>query len=691
MTDQYFASKPSEDFIHDAHEKIRDYYGDLRDTGLYSLISKSYAGYYGGDLRDSGGSLFESSKLSRSGKQGEITNLKTNHFRNLLKHTLQLATSQKPALQCRASNSDYKSQSQTLLANGILDYYFNEKKLSQHFTKAVELALVMAEGWVSCTWNADKGEVVAIHPQTQAPIYEGDLEFETHNITDVVRDVSLKNQTNDWLMVRSFKNKWNLAAKYPDLQDDLLQETDTNFDYENFESFSFNQRRNSKQSDDYVTHWTFYHKPTEAMPQGRMVQFVGDVVLFDGPIPYRDIPLYGCTPDTLLNTPYGYSPAFELLGAQQALDILSSTIMTNQATNGVQNIWTRKGDDLSVRNLQGGMKHISSEEMPQPLQLTQTAVEVFNFRQTIIGEMETLSGISSTVRGNPEANLKSGSALALVVSQSIQFSSLLEASYMTLIEQVGTAIINQIRDFSQTKRVASIIGEANRPFQKEFTSNDISQVNRVTVEPVSPLSKTVSGRVEIANQLLEKGFIENPKQYLTVLQTGQLDASLEGSNHELLNIRAENEALKEGKKVFAIVTDNHQAHIIDHKSLLATPEARENPEFIASVLNHIQEHLDLWRSADPAILQITNQQPPPPPNGQTLLQEQMNPNKEGQQPPQPQAPQQPIDPAQQAPVPSQMMQQQLPQDSRMPNQPNMPSLPEGTPEQSQAAYEQMNQ
>lgn len=688
---QYWAAKSPEEFVNEMHQRIRDYYDDLRDTGVFNLLQKSFTAFYGGDLKDSGnGTLFESSRLSRSGKQGELTHLKTNHFRNLIKHTLQLATSQKPALSCRATNSDYKSQTQTMLASGILDFYMREKKLTQKFSKAVEYALVLGEGWVHTPWSADEGEVIDVHPETGAPLREGDLSFSVHNITDVVRDVALKNQEHRWLCVRSFENKYDLAAKHQDLAEDLLVAADgSEFDYENFESFNFAVRRGQKKSDDQVTLWCFYHEPTESMPQGRMVQFVGDVVLFDGPLPYRKIPLYQCSPDTIINTSYGYSPAFELIGPQQALDILSSTIMTNQATNGVQNIWSRKGDSLTVRNLQGGMKHLTSEEMPQPLQLTATAPEVFNFRNTLIAEMETLSGISSTVRGNPEANLKSGSALALVVSQSIQFSSLLEASYTTLIEDVGTAIINQIRDFSQTKRVASIIGESNRPFQKEFTSDDLALVNRVVVEPVNPLSKTTSGRIEIANNLLEKGFIENPKQYMTVLMTGQLDPAIEGTNHENLNIRAENEALRNGESVTVIVTDNHQAHILEHKSLLATPEARRDPQYVARVLEHIQSHLDSWRTADVAILQITGQQPPPPPNGTTLLQENFQPQQE-QMPqqapaPQPQTPQQGIPPG---PVAPQSPTAGL---GQMPNEPRMPSLPPEAPVEAQQAYEKLSQ
>jgi hypothetical protein len=421
-----------------------------------------------------------------------------------------------------------------------------------------------------------------------------------------------------------------------------------------------------------------------------MISFTGEIVLFDGPIPYREIPLYQCSPDRLIGTPYGYSPAVELLGPQQALDILTSTIMTNQATNGVQNLWTQKGDDLSVKDLAGGMKHISSNEMPQALQLTATAAEIFNFRSTIIGEMETLSGISSTVRGNPEANLKSGSALALVVSQSVQFSSMLEASLITTMERVSMAIINQLRDFSQTKRVAAIIGIANRPLQQEFSSDDLSLVNRVTIEPVSALSKTAAGKIEIANQLMERGMIENARQYMTVLQTGQLDQATEGVDHENLNIRAENEALRRGDPVIALITDNHASHIVEHKAVIADPDARKDPEFVTRVLNHIQEHLDLWRTADAALLMITGQQPPPPPNNMTLIQEQSQPMLEGQQAVMPQnvpqgAPMQPpqggVNPPLQPSNPS------APQE-QMPDQPQMPSLPQQAPASAIEAYEQ---
>lgn len=687
--DQYWATLEGKEFLDEIHGKHEDFYDDLKNTGIFYAAELSYRAYYGANMakKNKIGQIFDSTQLQLSGKQGEIVNLKVNHYRNLIQHTLQLATSQKKALTCRAANTDYKSQAQTILAKGVVDSEFSEKKVSRFHNQAIENGLVLFEGWVHAPWNATKGRVYDRHPQTQAPIYEGDTDYSVHSLLDVPRDISLKHDEEpEWLSVRNYVNRWNLVAKYPHAHDAIINAIENPQEYENYESFSLMARDGELPQSDRVLVWTFYHRPTEAMPKGRLCQFINSEVLFDGPFPYDSIPLYGFRPENLIDTPYGYSPAFDLLAPQQGLDILYSTIMTNNATNGVQNLWTKRKDNISVRTLSGGMKNLQSDEMPQALQLTKTAPETFQFTRDIVGDMETLIGISSTVRGNPEANLKSGSALALVVSQSIQFASIIEEGANGLTEDIGTGMVKNLQRFAKTPRIANIMGESNRPYQKEFSGKDIDQVNRVVVEQVNPLSKTVAGRVEIANNLLEKGLIETPQQYIMVLSTGQLEGAIEGVQHQLLNIRAENEDMRNSKPATAIVTDHHADHIKEHRDLLANPDARRNPGFVKLVLDHIQQHLNLWRSADPAVLMITGQQPPPPPPGQPMSARPMPPGGNGGGPSAPGMTSAPPGPA-----PGNIVTPNNPIiDGKMPSEPNMPKLPDGAPPEAQGAYDKLN-
>lgn len=667
MTEKYWASETDEKtLIEEIHSRADEYYRYLEESALYWLWRRSYLAYFGSNLSNSqSGQLFDAAYLKQ---EAQITRLKSNHFRNVIKHTLLLAVSQKAAWSCRASNSDYKSQAQTVLGNGLVDYYMREKKLGRVVKKAVEQGLVFSEGWVHAPWNKTGGEVHDVDLDEDGkgsgdPVYEGDMNYSNHSPLEVIRDIELEGDNHEWKILREYQNKWNLAAEFPEVADEILSIGGQAYD--DLESFNFNLAQGKNQKNRVPT-FILYHEKTAAMPKGRMVRIVGNVLLFDGSLPYRKVPLYCLKPDDLLESQFGYSPAFEILGIQQGIDVLSTAIMTNNASNAVQNLWTKTGDNLSSKDLEGGMKHYTSEEKPQAIQLTKTAPETFKFRDSLVSEMETLSGISATVRGNPEASLKSGSALALVVSQSIQFSSLLEESYNELIEDLGTNLIDNLRDFSKTPRVAAIIGEANRPYQKEFSGADLSNINRVTVERSSALSKTISGKIELANNLLEKGLIETAKQYVTVITTGQLDPAIEGAQHSMLNIRSENEDLRRGKSVQAVITENHADHIREHKTVIENPEAKKDAALVEGVLSHIDEHLSLWRKADMAILMVTGQQPPPPP---PMPQNPMQPPPPpGNMPPPPQ-PNQTPDPSQVQAAPGPMP------GVDMPTEPNMPTNP----------------
>lgn len=631
--DQYWATLTDPDQLLDhLEDKIKNYYDDLRSTGLLTVWERSFRAYYGGRVGNYGSmSLFESSRLNQAGKQGEKTRLKANHYRNLLRHTLQLATQEKRNVQARATNTDYKSQSQTILANGLVEYYWNEKGVSDKIKDAVEIGLVYGEGFIHGPWDPNAGEIYTVDAQG-LPIYEGDQKYELFEPINVIRDPGHKSdKPYNWVMIKSQENRWDLVTKYAEsgMQEAIQNAPAEDRDEEFNPSFQI-RNTNEQQDTDLVTVYTMYHGKTESMPQGRMVIFIrGHVVMFDGPLPYKNIPVFQLRAEKILGTIYGYSVAFDLLGLQEGIDELHTALMSNNKTFGVQSLWIKDTDKVQVSTIATGMKVWKSEEKPESLQLTASSKESYTYLDKLEHTQEQLSAISSTVRGNPEANLKSGNALALVVSQSIQFQQALDSAIDHFEESVALGLVDNLRDFSRTERVANIVGKSQRSMAKQFEpSNDLSEINRFVVEQVNPLSKTVAGRAEIANNLLQQGMIKDPQQYIMVLQTGQLDNATEDTTSEMLLIRAENESMRDSAQppdpnkpqqpqqassAIAVLTDNHNLHIHEHRCVLNTPEARLNPQLVQTVLQHIQEHIDLARSMDPALAMILGQQPLPPP------------------------------------------------------------------------------
>lgn len=612
--DQYWASieDPKELLDHLDH-KTRNYYDDLRSIGLINIWERSYRAYYGGRVGSYtyNSPLFESSRLSSAGAQGEKTRLKANHFRNLIRHLHQLVTQNKPNIQARAANTDYKSQAQTILANGLIDYYWREKNVGSSIRDCAELSLVFGEAFIHAPWDPLAGEIYT-YDANNRPMYEGDQKYEIYQPINVIRDPANKShKQNNWMTIKSVSNRWDLIAKFPQAEEEIKRAE--SYDYADDIEPTFQLRGgNDPDCSDIVPLYTFYHKRTDTMKDGRIVVYLKNVILYDGVLPYKNIPLFRLASEQLYDTIYGYSMAFDLLGVQEGIDELHTTLMSNNKTFGIQSVWVNSSDKLQVSSIGTGMKLFKSETEPKPVQLTKSAPESYTYLDKLEQTAEMLSGISSTVRGSPEASLKSGNALALVVSQSVQFASGFEEAVNRTIEEVGTGLIDNLRDFSNTERVANIIGEAQRPFAKEFQADDLSEINRIVVDEVNPLSKTVAGRVEIANNLLQQGMIKDPDQYLMVLSTGSLDAITENSNTEMLLIRAENEDMREGKQVQAVMTDNHALHIREHKAVLNSPEARTNPQLVMNVLAHIQEHINLARQMDPALAQILGQLPLPP-------------------------------------------------------------------------------
>ena len=302
-----------------------------------------------------------------------------------------------------------------------------------------------------------------------------------------------------------------------------------------------------------------------------------------------------------------------------------SAVLSNQNAFAVQNVISPRGADVTAEQVSGSLNFIEYNPVagakPEALNLLETSPETYNFISLLERTAETISGVNSVSRGNPESSLKSGNALALVQSMSLQFVSGLQQSYVKMVEDVGTGLINMLKDFAAVPRVAMIVGESNRSYMKEFSGDDLSSVNRVIVDFGNPLAKTTAGRVQMAEQLLQMGLIKTPEQYISVINTGKLETMTDGIDKQLLLTKAENEKMLDGEVVIAVATEKHSIHIKEHGDILADPDLKNDPELVRRVQSHIQEHIDLLRNTDPDLLVMLGEQPlqpiqpPQPPQG----------------------------------------------------------------------------
>lgn len=603
----YFAALPYDDagIGTKIQDKVTHHRAWAETAEIQTRAERAYLYYFGLQY----GGVSATSNVNRGGDQGELAEVRVNHSRALAQTLFNLIAASKVVWQPVAVNSDYDAASQAVLAQNILEYYWQDRRVSQFCQRSLEEAIPFTEGFLLTEWDETLGEPYGVDDMGGI-VKSGDIRFTNVMAWDVVRDPRKDSYEElDWVIVRLRRNRFELAARFPQVAEDILKASPT-LRFKGFRGWE-----EVKENDD-IDLDLFLHKPTAALPMGRETLVVGKTVLKDSPLSYTVWPLHRVFHSELFGTPFAYSPYLEILGVQELMDSLESSIATNQSTFATQNIAAPQGSNIDPDQLAGGMRifyYPTGEKPPEPMNLTHTPPEVFNHLQTKKKDQEQLMGLNSVVRGEPLTGDQSGAALALLQAQAVQQSSGLQANYLRFVESVGNAVLELIRTRCPTPRRIAISGKATRFLQKEqeFTGESIGQIRKVMVEIGNPMSQTAAGRVSIAKELLANQLIKTPEQYLQVLTTGRLEPLTQSLQNELLLILKENEMLLDGELPVTSVDDDHMLHAREHRGIMANPDARRDPAVVQAYMQHIQEHEELYFTADPRRLMLMGQQPPP--------------------------------------------------------------------------------
>lgn len=609
---EYFAAVPKDRLIGELNARRDAYYNWILVTGRLARWRIAYNTYYG--QRGQHNSSF----VTAGGDKGELSFLMSNEYRNLVRHLLVMTMQSRPSLETVSINTDAQSKASSYVAKGLIEYYRRDGKIDDNTYAAAEIALINDTGWVFNEWDKSLGQNAGADPSTGTIVRQGDIKSRARTPLDVVIDFTkLDHHNHDWRMVRDAVNKFDLAAQYPEKADKITSITRDSVSDSIFRFGELALFYTGDTSPD-IDMWTFYHRKSPSMPRGRMVQMVDDIILYDGPIPYRRLPGNRICPSEMILSAMGYSDTNDLLGLQDVMDALISSGVTNMTTCGVNNVWTKPSPNFDFEQLAQGFNLIESDERPEVLQMNKLTPEWFSLVNFIVGRMEAISGVNSVARGNTQQQDLSGAAMALLQSMSIQFNTGLVKSVNKMVEDNGNDIIMLTQDFANEPKMGMIIGEKNKYMMKEYSGKDLAGIQRVYCRQSNPMKDTTSGRLTIIQEAAKtQGGLTKP-EFAEILDTGNTDCLLEAGRNAKLSIDQENEALIRGEVPPVLFNDFHPNHIgIDgHGSILLSPESRKDPELLARVKQHMEDHLRVWQATDLNILRaygIPPYIPPAPP------------------------------------------------------------------------------
>lgn len=601
-------------FLIDYQYQWGDYYSGCT---LQSTWLRNYLAYYLPAVHPSQ----VDTSLIPEGIQGELLRMYTPDMRVAIRQLVAVVSKLRLAFSCTGMVGGAEVIDEIKMGNGLCDQIVQLERLDIKGPRMLEGSIVTGKWFMKTIWSTEKGTPTGYRDENGRMLRSGGVEISPVSIFDSFYDVEYEDyDQRAWHMVRVTRNRWDLIAEHPDLRDEILALPAT-CERTNYNFFLGNRKFNY----DSVDVWEFYHRPSPALPQGRILIFSNSKTVY-----YDDINKYGCipieemSPENILCTGMGYPKMTDLMGTQEMLDNTISAVASNSSAFAVQNILIPRGSNINQDEI-GGMRFVSYTPQnvpgggkPEPLNLSQTAPETFKFIEMLSGKIQSLSMISGVLAGNPPPGITSGTALATLAASSIDVLQPFNLAYYYCMEKTMGHAINCFQRFADVDQILQVEGKNAQMVPKKFNKQDIKNLSGVKIANINPIMTLISGRIEIGDKLMNM-----PRElwgdYCAILEGQPLQNVIRGevTKKDLLVI--ENEAMHNGQVVQVLATDDHARHIQSHVSEISEVSVRTNGKNLQLFLDHIMEHYKQSKQVAPDLLFMaqTGQMPqtPPPPAG----------------------------------------------------------------------------
>lgn len=624
MDQVYYASDTTEKASRKIMEIVRFQQQKMfSSVGIANVWNRNTEVYYRNSLIDI---------LNFTGEQGELIGMSVPQARSLVRQMISIITKQKLQFAAKMRSRDYTAFGNGQIAESLANQLVKDQSLNEKIDRLAELTYLHGQCFWHVTWDSDAGR--RVDNGMEAPAMSGDVNIQVASAKYVYYDWNEEDWNNlHCVTVAKRMNRWDLIAQHPEMEDELRKIPNFNRILNGFTTTIASFDDTLTRTDDLILVYYYYHKPTPAVPQGRMVILCSEkCVLYDGANVYECLPVIPCIPEKLDDFLLGYPQFSNLAPLQEMLDINFSTMATNQSAFGVQSVLNPRGSNIDITEIYG-MRWIDYTPQgndgggkPEPLQLTRSAPEIMDGIKIYIDNLGTLANINSALRGTPPPGVTAGNAIATLTANSIEFFSSFSKAIFASIEQAITLAVKFYKMLGAEEQL-TVVSDGNISYLKEFKASDLREFDRVSLEITNPLMNTIAGRRDQAEILLNKGLIKDIGDYFMVLEGEPPKRLWNAELNESALIQKENDDLTKGIPCPVLYTDNHALHIEKHKDILRNPEIRRNGN-IQEILNHMEQHEQFISQQQQAMMPQQPEQPPPPPSDAASHQQMEDVNKE---------------------------------------------------------------
>jgi hypothetical protein len=363
------------------------------------------------------------------------------------------------------------------------------------------------------------------------------------------------------------------------------------------------------------------------------------------------LPLVPIMAEPMDETPLGDSPLQRILGISEAFDELKSRLLTSAMSTAKPVIVYPDTVDFGAAQLQAdGVAAIpvpdGTQDKIKLLKWEGVDPAADAFANSLVTSATQSIGSNDIARGLPPPNVAAGNFAALMVETAVKFYYYLQSSVADGIAGVGDLLVLWMQARADQPIVIDTVGDDDVWRLQAFEQKDFAYARRIYAKPVAASQYSKQAAQALAQQLLQAGLIDAPTA-IHISVTGSTELATSLSDREISNIRAENSLLRQAilappppmlpaqlaepvpggppapqgppppgpgplpagpqtaaappqapmrpqfltPQPIVLITDNHQLHIRHHKAELDSPDARNSPDVVNAVMDHIQEHV----------------------------------------------------------------------------------------------------
>ena len=547
-----------------------------------------------------------------------------NHLRDLTETKVSQMTRLKPAVEVLPSNDEFEDKASAKVVGLLIKHLFYMNNLDFALQQMHRHARIFGESFMFIDYDKSKGDLDPAYVEarnagvdkvtlpdgtvydTSKPLKTGDISYEIELPWRVLLQRKTCIDEVDYNFRITVEEIEKLKDKYPDKANKIKRSDDLKtFDMESLED---------RYLEEHAVVYKFFHKKTESLPNGAYIEFTKDVILSseENKFSHNKLNFVRLTDMDVPNVLNGVSNYETILPLQKMYDNISTLIAKNiYLTAHAKWVMPKGACKIEQLGNDNTIVQYKGPIAPQMVQSSPNAPEVYQFREQIKQDMQTVYGSQGIARGEVPKGITAASALQFLNELENERNSTDISKHSFLVLDIAKMSVAIAGDYYSVDdgRMLRIVGQSNKHLVKHFDVANLNKDYDIRFDNSTGLPETKAAKIQrIMDTMQRNPNLFSPERWEELLDLGSSERLVKLATDAVQAADSENEDILAGEPVgMPEDWEDHIAHWESHvRSMQSRSFKEEAPTEVKEAMKahlKITEQLMLEKMASSPLFQ----------------------------------------------------------------------------------------